>query len=177
MLKKHFFRSEQMKAQTKKSKMIAFFRANPNAKPKDAAAKFKVAMPTIYAIRKQALAGDDWKTAAVVTSNTPVAVDEVAVLDQDAANLVYQASLGRRQRMQSSTTANSQQYGGDHYISMGVQPWKAMEAWMSREAFMGFLRGNAIKYLARTDKKGGVEDMKKARHYLDKLIETAEIEE
>jgi hypothetical protein len=160
-----------MKAQTKKSKMIAFFRTNPNAKPKDVAAKFKVAMPTIYAIRKQALAGSDWKTAAIMTSNKPVAIDEVAVLDQNAANLVYQASLGRKQRFQASNQANAQQYGGDHYVNMGVQPWKAMEAWMSTEAFAGFLRGNAIKYLARADKKGGVEDLKKARHYLDKLLE------
>jgi hypothetical protein len=70
--------------------------------------------------------------------------------------------------------ADEQQYGGDHYKEMSVQPWKAMEAWMSTEAFAGFLRGNAIKYLARTDKKGGVEDLKKARHYLDKLIEVVE---
>ena len=38
----------------------------------------------------------------------------------------------------------------------------------------GFLRGNAIKYLARCDDKGGLEDLKKARHYLDKLIECHE---
>jgi hypothetical protein len=106
-----------------------------------------------------------------MTSNKPVAIDEVAVLDQNAANLVYQASLGRKQRFQASNQANAQQYGGDHYVNMGVQPWKAMEAWMSTEAFAGFLRGNAIKYLARADKKGGVEDLKKARHYLDKLLE------
>ena len=165
-----------MKAQTKKSKMIAFFKANPNAKPKDAAAKFKVAMPTIYAIRKQALAGSDWKTAAIMTSNKSVAIDEVAVLDQNDANLVYQASLGKT-RFQGSNKANAQQYGGDHYVNMGVQPWKAMEAWMSTEAFAGFLRGNAIKYLARADKKGGVEDLKKARHYLDKLLEVLETSE
>lgn len=42
---------------------------------------------------------------------------------------------------------------------------------MTPEAFEGFLRGNAIKYLARCDDKGGLEDLKKARHYLDKLIE------
>jgi hypothetical protein len=158
-----------MKAQTKKAKMIAFFKANPNAKPKDAAAKFKVAMPTIYSMRKQAL-GADWKTVAVVSSNKSVGIDEAAVLDHDAANLVYQASLGKK-RFQESNNANAQQYGGDHYVNMGVQPWKAMEAWMTPEAFAGFLRGNAIKYLARADKKGGVEDLKKARHYLDKLLE------
>jgi hypothetical protein len=46
-----------------------------------------------------------------------------------------------------------------------------MEAWMSHEAFLGFLQGNAIKYLARWKDKGGIEDLRKARHYLDKLIE------
>ena len=41
---------------------------------------------------------------------------------------------------------------------------------MSREEFAGYLRGSAIKYLARCNKKGGLEDMRKARHFVDKLI-------
>lgn len=45
---------------------------------------------------------------------------------------------------------------------------------MTKEQFSGFLRGNSIKYLARCDDKGGIEDLKKARHYLDKLIEINE---
>lgn len=71
---------------------------------------------------------------------------------------------------------DSTQIGGTHYTIKAVQPWHAMEAWMTREQFIGFLRGNAIKYLARCDDKGGVEDLKKARHYLDKLIEFIEPE-
>ena len=67
--------------------------------------------------------------------------------------------------------AEDTQIGGNHYASKKVQPWHAMEAWMTRDQFAGFLRGNAIKYLARCDDKGGLEDLKKARHYLDKLIE------
>jgi hypothetical protein len=59
--------------------------------------------------------------------------------------------------------------GGDHYLKLSIQPWEAMQAWMSREEFIGFLRGNVIKYVAR--EKNPVEDLKKARHYLDKLIE------
>lgn len=66
---------------------------------------------------------------------------------------------------------SAQQIGGNHYVSKSVQPWDAMAAWMTPEQFKGFLRGNCIKYLARCDDKGGVEDLKKARHYLDKLIE------
>lgn len=72
----------------------------------------------------------------------------------------------------TDTPANSYQVAGDHYVSKTIQPWDAMQAWMTPEQFAGFLRGNAIKYLARCDDKGGVDDLKKARHYLDKLIET-----
>lgn len=71
-------------------------------------------------------------------------------------------------------SANERQEGGDHYKRLGVQPWEAMAAWLTPEAFRGFLRGNAIKYLARCEYKGGIEDLKKARHYLDKLIESYE---
>lgn len=66
---------------------------------------------------------------------------------------------------------NSYQIGGDHYRTLEIQPWDAMQAWLSPEAFQGFLLGNAIKYLARHGKKGHPrEDLEKARHYLDKLI-------
>jgi hypothetical protein len=39
---------------------------------------------------------------------------------------------------------------------------------------IGFMEGNAIKYISRWRSKGGVEDLKKARHYLDMLIEFEE---
>lgn len=68
-------------------------------------------------------------------------------------------------------SANDRQEGGSHYASKKVQPWAAMEAWMTPAEFAGFLRGNAIKYLARCNDKGGIEDLKKAQHYLEKLIE------
>jgi hypothetical protein len=68
-------------------------------------------------------------------------------------------------------TSDRIQVGGSHYTELAVQPWAAMQSWMSTEAFAGFLRGNVIKYVARCDAKGGVEDLRKARHYLDKLIE------
>lgn len=63
------------------------------------------------------------------------------------------------------------QIGGDHYLDMDVQPWTAMQSWMTPEQYIGFLRGNAIKYLARCDNKGGLNDIRKAHHYLTKLIE------
>lgn len=70
--------------------------------------------------------------------------------------------------------ANERQVGGEHYTRLEIQPWDAMESWMDDMEFEGFLRGNIIKYLARYKDKGGLEDLRKARHYLEKLIEFVE---
>jgi hypothetical protein len=68
--------------------------------------------------------------------------------------------------------ANDMQVGGDHYKRLRIQPWDAMESWMTGDEFDGFLRGNVIKYVARAGKKGdALSDLRKAKHYLDKLIE------
>jgi hypothetical protein len=75
------------------------------------------------------------------------------------------------------TQTNSYQVGGDHYASKDIQPWDAMQAWMSPEAFSGFLHGNCIKYLARYRDKNGVQDLKKCQHYLAKLIEMESIDD
>jgi len=61
---------------------------------------------------------------------------------------------------------NAVQVGGNHYKSLTVQPWDAMESWLTPEEFRGFLKGNAIKYLAR---KKNADDALKAQHYLLKL--------
>lgn len=70
-------------------------------------------------------------------------------------------------------STDSMQIGGDHYKRLAVQPWAAMEAWMTPEQFEGYLLGNIIKYAAR-QKGDRLEDLKKARHYLDKLISIME---
>ena len=68
--------------------------------------------------------------------------------------------------------SNRIQVGGDHYKNKTIQPWDAMEAWMPDFQFIGYLRGNVIKYVSRAGSKGdALEDYRKAQHYLDKLIE------
>lgn len=74
----------------------------------------------------------------------------------------------------ANQTADATQVGGNHYNSKTIQPWHAMESWMTREEFIGYLRGNVIKYTARCNEKGGIEDLKKAQHYLSKLVEFIE---
>ena len=57
-----------------------------------------------------------------------------------------------------------------HYASGGIETIDAIEASMSSEEFIGYLRGNIQKYVWRYRNKGGVQDLRKARWYLDKLI-------
>ena len=66
-------------------------------------------------------------------------------------------------------SANEVQHGGDHYKKMTIEPWDYIEA-----NGIGFLDGSAIKYLTRWKDKNGIQDLKKARHFIDKLIEVEE---
>ena len=56
----------------------------------------------------------------------------------------------------------------DHY-NLPIQPWEYMESMMGSEAFMGYLQGNVIKYVSRFQDKGGIQDIDKAIHYLQKM--------
>ena len=71
----------------------------------------------------------------------------------------------------NGTTANDIQVGGQHYKTMPIQPWDGMESVLSREEFIGFSRGNVIKYSMRAGRKEGSDDANKARHYMMKLRE------
>lgn len=64
--------------------------------------------------------------------------------------------------------ASERQVGGDHYRKFKIQPWDIID-----EYGLTFYAGNALKYLLR-NKGNRLEDLKKARHYLDKLIEIEE---
>lgn len=66
-------------------------------------------------------------------------------------------------------TANEQQVAGKHYKDKAVQPWDYIYA-----NNLCYFTGNCVKYVSRWKDKGGVDDLKKARHYLDKLIELEE---
>lgn len=55
--------------------------------------------------------------------------------------------------------------------SGGIECIDAMQAMLSRDEFIGYLRGNVFKYQWRYKLKNGVEDLKKAQWYANRLIE------
>jgi hypothetical protein len=58
----------------------------------------------------------------------------------------------------------AKQVGGNHY-KRAHQPWEIIEEWE-----LNYWAGNVLKYLLRYKYKNGVEDLEKAKHYLEYLI-------
>ncbi len=63
--------------------------------------------------------------------------------------------------------ASDRQEGGDHYKKHAIQPIEFIT-----KNNLGFCEGNIIKYICRHEDKNGLEDLKKAKHYIDLLIES-----
>lgn len=132
------------------------------------------------------------KLRAVIKQNPNLTNTAIALLTGESANLVSVARCSLRKKkpkpvkvVQEKKTApaidfvstpeeeeafaamaNSTQVGGQHYKSKAIQPWDYIAS-----NNMGYLEGNVVKYVSRWKEKGGVEDLKKAQHYLAKLIE------
>lgn len=62
--------------------------------------------------------------------------------------------------------ANKIQVAGDHYKAKSIQPWDYIAS-----NDLGYFEGNIVKYVSRWRDKGGIDDLRKAAHYLQKLIE------
>ena len=58
------------------------------------------------------------------------------------------------------------QIGGSHYLKMKIQPSE-----FDNKNNLPFAEGNAIKYICRHKYKGGKEDLKKAKHYIEMIEE------
>ncbi len=59
----------------------------------------------------------------------------------------------------------------EHYKTGGIECIDAMQAMLSDEEFIGYLRGNIFKYQWRYKHKNGVEDLRKADWYAQRLVE------
>jgi hypothetical protein len=62
--------------------------------------------------------------------------------------------------------ANDTQIGGGHYKKQKIEHWD----WVAANS-LDYFQGNITKYVSRWRDKGGIEDLLKARHYLEKYIE------
>ena len=82
-----------------------------------------------------------------------------------------QIDLENYQYNEGSATVNAlkEQVGGDHYSKLAIQPVEYITA-----NKLTYLQGNVIKYVTRYKDKNGLQDLEKAKHYIDMLIELEE---
>ena len=69
----------------------------------------------------------------------------------------------------ASTMASEEKKTPKHYDNT-IQPIEFMYEVMNDDEYMGFCRGNVIKYIGRYPEKGGKLDLEKAKYYLDELL-------
>jgi Protein of unknwon function (DUF3310) len=95
----------------------------------------------------------------------PTNIEEVFQQDQEANDLLFIRGVNPM-----VSKANDKQIAGNHYKQFkGHEPWDVVMAWE-----LGYLDGTALKYISRWRHKGGVDDLKKAIHFLEKLVELEE---
>jgi hypothetical protein len=76
---------------------------------------------------------------------------------------------GKLQRYEDALVNKSPlttQVGGNHYKDMAIQPIEFIHA-----NNLGYMEGNVVKYVSRWQSKNGLADLRKAKHYIELLIE------
>lgn len=61
----------------------------------------------------------------------------------------------------------------DHYTQGGIECIECIAASLGYDGFLSYCQGNVIKYLWRWRDKGGIQDLKKAKWYLNRMISRA----
>ena len=137
---------------SKSQKVREYFQKHPLATPKEVGSKFKLAMPVVYAVRKEVQA-------------------EFIEQSNAEAPVVEHGYVHPREEFKPSQRANDMQFGGDHYKNMGVEPWDVVDTW-SRAQRIGYYRGGALKYIMRMGAKDESSiEIAKGKHCMEKLLE------
>lgn len=90
----------------------------------------------------------------------------IKITEADPLAVVKQGGPSTAAEAAEAALALDRQEGGDHYKDMPIQPAQYIHA-----NALGYFEGNVVKYVSRWRKKNGVEDLKKARHYIDLLLD------
>ena len=84
---------------------------------------------------------------------------------------IYRENTRRIELERAGKVANQRQEGGDHYKKMGAEPWDVVDTW-PLEQRIGYYRGGALKYIMRMGSKdNSLQEIRKAEHYIQKLLE------
>ncbi len=97
-------------------------------------------------------------------TDNPVAMPNLCYNTTPSAKTLADIYKSYAEGQEDQGDVMSKQVGGNHYRK-AIQPWDIIEEWQ-----LNFWAGNVLKYLLRYPYKNGVEDLEKAKHYLEYLI-------
>src|SRR5699024_4627672 len=98
--------------------------------------------------------------------NTMIVRKEGSIYDYD---VLYKHHVNLKDFVAPDNVTNP-----SHYINGNIETIDYLKDTLSKEQYEGFCRGNVLKYLSRYPHKNGVEDLNKAKTYLEWLIESVE---
>lgn len=90
----------------------------------------------------------------------------MGMMDEAIKNTVKEKGFTKTDLQKEAMKATLKQVGGSHYKDYKIQPSQFING-----NKLLFAEGNAIKYICRHALKGGKEDLLKAKHYIDMIIE------
>ena len=140
------------------------WRANPTLKPNEICALFEIPLTRAYRIRNELV------KERLMKVKKPRTKDKLTFKAKGRYNKVSSAPPVVEAVVGKPVSADDYQVGGNHYKDMGVPPWDVLEATLTKSEFIGFLKGNIIKYSMRQVQRGDI-DSNKCRHYIIKLDE------
>ena len=156
-------------------KIRRYMAANPTAKPKDIAKELDVKVSLVYAAKYKKTN----KVSPAVPKAKPVDIDAVhknrtfsVTVDMDKAKKdVAQKTWSALTAATSDTPIKPDMVNNPpHYTAGGIETIDFMQAKLTREEFIGYLKGNVIKYSSRLGKKGDTDiDAGKLSWYALKL--------
>ncbi len=104
--------------------------------------------------------------------------DEISVTNDTSPPANYNKYFGGKYPVtlvEEDTDSIDNVNSPEHYTAGGIETIEVLKAKLTTEEFEGYCRGNIIKYITRSKHKGKeVEDLKKAKWYLQRLIDTVE---
>lgn len=140
---------------TMSEKIRRYMVAHPHAKPRDVAAALEVKPSLVYAVKYKSGAEPkgNWKVVAVTTTDKPMftAEPKPEAKPEPKADMVNNPP---------------------HYTAGGIETIDFLQAKLTREEFIGYLKGSVLKYGSRLGKKGDADlDAGKMAWYALKLRE------
>ena len=120
---------------------------------------------------------DSWKESFRELSDITLNLEGLQNKPIDLPQVKFQEIKGREgverfvnELFENKSNVEDKVNSPSHYSHGEIECIDAIAAALTPDELKGFVRGNVIKYLWRTEHKGGLEDLKKARWYLDYLI-------